>query len=40
MRNGGAKELTCMTHVHELRECWCVGGAGQRGIKGNKMGQL
>ena len=34
----------CMTHRHELRgcgECWVgKGGAGQRGIKGRKMGQL
>ena len=38
--NGEAKELTCMTHGHELR--WEVGnaggrrGTGQRGIKGRK----
>ena len=43
MRNGEAKELLCMTHVHELR--W--GNAGMGGgveAEGNKeekqMGQL
>ena len=40
--NVEAKELTCMTHGHELKG-ENVGGrgcAGQRGIKGGKMGQL
>ena len=37
MGNGEAKELTCMTHGHELRGggvCWRVeywGGEGKRG---------
>ena len=38
MRNREAKELTCMTHGHELR-CGNAGGkvgARQRGIKGRK----
>ena len=38
MGNGEAKELTCMTHGHELR--WGNdggrGGTGERGIKGRK----
>ena len=43
MGNREAKELTCMTHGHELR--WGNnggrGGTGQRGIKRRKkMGQL
>ena len=29
--NGEAKELTCMTHGHELRG---VGNAGERGVQG------
>ena len=35
--NGEAKELTCMTHGHELRRSGNAGGrggAGQRGLKG------
>ena len=38
MGNGEAKELTCMTHGHELRggECGWEGGTGWRGIKGEK----
>ena len=43
MGNGEAKELTCMTHGHELRE-ENAGGDGDtewRGLKGRKkMGQL
>ena len=38
MRNGEVKELTCMTHRHELR-VRNVGGresAGLRGMKGRK----
>ena len=38
MGNGKAKELTCMTHGHELRwgnaSGW--GHAGLRGVKGRK----
>ena len=36
--NGGAKELICMTHGHELRGggFWWKEGAGQRGMKGRK----
>ena len=36
--NGEAKELTCVTHGHELlgEEFWWKGGSGQRGIKGRK----
>ena len=37
--NREAKEITCMTHGHELKavgECWREGGAGQRGRKGRK----
>ena len=44
MGNGEAKELTCTTHGHELRQwgkCWREGVAGQRGDKEDKkMGQL
>ena len=42
MGNGDEKELICMTHGHELRWGNDGGrwGAGQRGIKGRKMGQL
>ena len=36
--NGEATELTYTTNGHELNvsggECWRVGGAGRRGIKG------
>ena len=38
IENGIAKELTCMTHGHELKG-GNVGGrgcAGQRGVKGGK----
>ena len=41
--NGEAKELTCMTHGHELkgRNDGGSAGTGQRGIKDReKMGQL
>ena len=39
--NGEAKELICMTHGHELRGgCWWERVAGQRGLKGRKMGQM
>ena len=39
--NRGLKELICTTHGHELRGgCWSVGGAGQRGDKGGKLGKL
>ena len=36
--NGEAKELICMTHVHELRWGNDGGreGTGQRGVKGRK----
>ena len=40
--NVKAKEPICTTHGHELKG-WNAGGrrcAGQRGIKGGKMGQL
>ena len=43
MGNGEAKELICTTHGHELRGRGDVDGrrgAGQRGVKGGKMGQL
>ena len=38
MGNGGAKELTCMTHGHELRwgNAGRRGSTGQRGIKERK----
>ena len=38
MGNGEAKELICMTHVHELRWGNDGGreGTGQRGVKGRK----
>ena len=43
MGNGEAKELICMTHVHELRGGGMVvrGGCRVEGDKGEKkMGQL
>ena len=43
MGNGEAKELTCMTHGHELKwgDAGGRGSSGWRGIKGRKkMGQL
>ena len=38
MGNGEARELTCMTHGHELKRenAGGRGGTGQRGIKGRK----
>ena len=40
MGSGEAKELTCMTHGHELKggggNAGGKQGAGQRGIKGRK----
>ena len=40
--NGEATELVCRTHGYELRRRNAGGRgiAGQRGIKGGKMGQL
>ena len=39
--NGVAKELTCMTHGHELRKGDAGGGdTGWRTYWGEKMGQL
>ena len=40
--NGEAKELTCMTHGHELREGIAGenGGTGWMGAKVEKLGQL
>ena len=42
MGNGEAKELTHMTHGHELRGGNAGGleGAGQRGDKGGKIGKI
>ena len=42
MGNGEAQELTCMTPGHVLRggNAGGRGSAGQRGIKGGKMGQM
>ena len=38
MGNGEAKELTCMTHGHELRvgHCWREGGCRAERDKGEK----
>ena len=41
--NGKAKELTCMTHEHELMKRGIAGGKGIRGRggqRGKKLGQL
>ena len=38
--NGEAKELTCMTYVHELRRGMLEVGYRVEGEKGKKMGQL
>ena len=40
MGNGEARELTCMTHGHELRGEMLVGGVAtrEREIKGRKNG--
>ena len=37
--NGEAKELTCMTHGHELRgvDCWKEGGYQREWDKGGKI---
>ena len=42
MENGEAEELICMTHGHESRRrnVGGRGGAGLRGMKVGKMGQL
>ena len=41
MENGETKELTCMTHGHELRGGMLVGGGMQgRGEQRRGMGQL
>ena len=40
MGNRGLIELICTTHGCGLRgECWRVGGTGQRGDRGGKIGE-